>query len=242
MKTDRYKGQIVLPEISLEGQKAISKSSVSIVGIGGTGSLAAELFNRMGIGKLILIDGDRIRESNLHRQVLFNEVSVGELKVEAASARLKQENSETVVETYSEFLDDNNASRLLAGSDLVYDGTDNVMARHSINRFSVGSRIPWVMTSAIEYYGQAKAVVPGETSCIACMNYPEEESTLSCSEQGIFPPVLSWITSIGVSLAMDIITGKKSSGNFFHVDMKTMEMRQISAERNKDCRMCSSLK
>lgn len=241
MKTDRYKGQIVLPEISIEGQRKISQSCVAVVGLGGTGSMAAELLNRMGVGSLILIDGDRVRESNLQRQILYGESSIGKAKVDAARERLSEENSETGVTVYPEFLEDANSGKLLAGANLIYDGTDNVMARHTINRASIRQNIPWIMNSAIEYYGQVKAVVPGRTSCLSCINYPVEEAVVSCSEQGIFPPVLAWTSSLGVALAVSAILGKEVSGDFTHIDMRTMEMKRFSAARNPDCPVCSGL-
>lgn len=241
MRTDRYKGQIVLPEISIAGQKALSGSTVAIVGLGGTGSIAAELLCRMGVGKLVLIDGDKVRESNLQRQILYDESSLGMKKAEAAGKRLKTENSETEIVVHSEFLDDSNSDALAGSSNLIFDGTDNVAARHTINRCSVKNRIPWILCSAIEYYGQTKAVVPGKTSCLSCMNYPVDEAVVSCSEQGIFPPVLTWIVSIGISKAVDLLLGKGVDGDFIHVDMRTMEMKRFVAERNSQCSVCSAL-
>lgn len=240
MRTDRYKGQIVLPEISIEGQRAIGRSKIAVVGLGGTGSMAAELFSRLGVGSVSLIDGDSVRESNLQRQILYSEADLGRLKAEAAADRLESENSDMIISTFSQFLDDSNSATLLEGASLIYDGTDNVMARHCINREAVRTGRPWVMSSAIEYYGQVKAVIPGQTSCLSCMNYPLEEATVSCSEQGIFPPVLAWVTSIGVSIAIDILLGKQVNGDFIHLDMRSMEMKKFAAERNRDCKVCSA--
>lgn len=241
MNTDRYKGQIVLPEISLEGQKLLGGSRVAVVGLGGTGCLAAEFFSRMGTGTLVLIDGDKVRESNLHRQILYAESDEGEFKADAASTRLQEENSDLITVKHNAFLDDTNAAGFLKGCDLIYDGTDNLVARNVINRASVGMKIPWVMTSAIEYYGQVKGVIPGKTSCLSCLNYPDEGATLSCSEQGIFPPVLMWVTSIGVSVGIDILTGREVDGEFIHVDMKKIEMIRIKSLRDPGCSLCSHL-
>lgn len=241
LNLNRYKGQIVLPEISIEGQRKLEKSSVAIVGVGGTGSLAAEYFSRMGIGHITLIDGDVCREQDLHRQSLYSEADLGRPKVESAKRRLETENSEFRLNVFNTFLDDKNSDSLLHGSDLVYDGTDNVMARHSINRYSIRNEIPWVMVSAIEYYGQVKGVIPGKTSCLTCIGYPENEEAISCSEQGIFPPILLWVSSIGIATAMDVLLGKEISGDFINIDLKTMEMKRIRAEKNGNCKLCSHL-
>lgn len=242
MRTDRYRGQIVLPEISLEGQKKLGKSRVTIVGMGGTGSMAAEIFSRIGTGYLRLIDGDRVHESNLHRQILYDEGDLGSYKAVSAARRLKSENSEVEIDARTEFLDGENAERLLSGSDLIYDGTDNIASRRAINSASISLRIPWIMSSAIEYYGQVKAIIPGKTSCLACMNYPEEEAALSCSEQGIFPSVLLWVTSIGITEAVNIILNREVNGDFYHVDVKRLDMQRIRAERNASCSECSSIR
>ncbi len=226
----------------MEGQKKLSSSHVSIVGIGGTGSSAAELFSRIGIGTLTLIDPDVVAESDLHRQVLYSESDVGTPKVDAASNRLRAENGDLTILKFRNHLDESNAERLLLGSDIIYDGTDNFESRDTLNRVAVRTKTPLIMTSAVDYYGQVKAIIPGVTSCLACIGYPEEGEgeNISCSTVGIFPPVLSFVAAFGVNLAVKILLSLPVSGDYYHLDMKSLTVTKITARINERCPVCGS--
>ncbi|MCL4334560.1 MAG: HesA/MoeB/ThiF family protein [Candidatus Thermoplasmatota archaeon] len=236
---ERFKGQIVLPDISVEGQKKIGSSTVAVVGLGGTGSMASELFARMGVGKLILFDGDRVSLSNIHRQILYSENDVGKFKAEAAAEHLSKETSVTKIISRNIRISDKNVGELLS-CDIVFDGTDNFPSRHVIDLFSIRSGIPWVMCSAVEYYGQAKAILPGITSCLSCMHFPTRDERFSCSDAGIFPPLVTAISSLAAGMAVSIMVGGKVSGDLFTLDMRTMELVRIRVDRNPECTVCGT--
>ncbi len=239
MNINRYSGQIALREISISGQKKLSQSMVTIVGIGGNGSVSAELFARMGIGKLRIVDDDVVRENNLHRQFLYGESSVGKQKVVEAAGALKLINREMQVEVVNKHLDAENVSGIIEGSSLVYDGTDNFAARFALNRACVKLGIPFVMTSSLQYWGEVIPVVPGKTACLDCLNIPKMEEG-SCSQIGIFPPAVSMTASIGVSTSVSILMGSEITGFIKIADSLKNTVETIETQRNPDCRTCGN--
>lgn len=233
----RFKGQMVLQEISSAGQKKISESKVAVVGLGGTGSMASELFCRMGVGTLLIYDHDNVSVSNLHRQILYSTDDVGMNKADAAMKHLSDEGHVTRVMASHMRIDGENIGEL-SSCDLIFDGTDNLTSRSVINSFSVMSGIPWVMCSAIEYYGQAKGIIPGKTSCLACLNFPTDDSPLSCSDTGIYPPAVTAISSIAVGIAISILINANVSGDLFTLDMRTLDLVRVRGDINPRCSVC----
>ena len=136
----RYSREIALKELSVTGYERIREATVCIVGLGATGSPAADLFARAGVGHLRLIDGDTVDISNLHRQLLYSESDVGRKKSYAARDRLKSVNSACDISAVAEFLTEENVDYLLRGADLVIDGTDSMEARRILNRQSVRTK------------------------------------------------------------------------------------------------------
>lgn len=133
MNSERYSRQILLDEIGQEGQKKISESRVLLVGAGGLGSPVAMYLCAAGIGRLGIVDGDRVSLSNLQRQILYQENETGLSKAECASARLSKLNSEVNLEIFNCYLDESNAREIMNGYDIIVDGCDNYKTRFIIN-------------------------------------------------------------------------------------------------------------
>src|SRR5678815_1918762 len=155
MDPSRYSRQVLFPGIGIEGQDAISKSRVTIIGCGALGSMQSEMLARAGVGRLKIIDRDFVELSNLHRQILFNERDARENqpKVVAAARRLALVNSAVNVEPVVADVNFSNIEELIADADVVLDGTDNFETRYLINDAAVKLGIPWVYGAAVGLSG-----------------------------------------------------------------------------------------
>ncbi|WP_337860975.1 HesA/MoeB/ThiF family protein [Ferroplasma sp.] len=233
----RYSRQIVLKQIGEDNQKKLLEKSVLIVGLGGTGSAAAEMFSRLGVKKLILVDRDRIEITNLHRQILYGMKDLKNYKAEAAAKRLKEINPDVEIEFYNNAFDSSMAW-IVDNVDLVFDGTDNMTTRFIINDACDKYEKPWVFTSAIEVYGEFKAIIPGKTSCYACFNAEPEELPV-CAVAGVLSTVPGIIASYGVNLAIKILLDYKIDGSIYFIDAFNFEIKKIGIGKNRECRCCS---
>jgi len=166
-----YARQVALPQMGLRGQSRLANATVVIVGCGALGTVSAELLARAGVGHLRLVDDDCVEWVNLVGQTLFDaqDAQMDQPKVLAACRELHRLNPTIAIEPVVARLSARNASRLLAGADLVLDGTDNDAARYLINRACMRQRIPWVYAGVLERYGLTMNIVPGETPCFACI-------------------------------------------------------------------------
>lgn len=141
---ERYSRQTILPEVGEDGQRRIIDSSALIVGLGGLGAPVAMYLTAAGVGRLGLADPDTVSLSNLQRQVLYDEISVGLPKTECAAKRLHGLSSVTVIDTYSDGLTDENALTIVGGYDIVVDCTDNFRTRRLIDKVCCATGKPWV--------------------------------------------------------------------------------------------------
>ena len=166
MPSDRFSRQIATGLISREEQKALAKKTVAIVGLGGLGSVSAELILRSGVRNLILIDRDVVEQSNLSRQLYFEE-DTGLAKAEALKTKLLKIDSKAKISVH--VLDFNAANaNVLKKADIILDGTDNMDARFRINDFALENKIPWVYAAATGSVGATMNVIP-EGPCFSCV-------------------------------------------------------------------------
>jgi adenylyltransferase/sulfurtransferase len=166
-----YGRQVALPHIGLRGQSRLADATVVVVGCGALGTVSAKLLTRAGVGHLRLVDDDCVELVSLVGQTLFNEqdARVGQPEVMAAYRPLRRLKSNITVEPAVAHLSAQNAGRLLAGADLVLDGTDNDAAHYLINATCVRRGIPWNYAGVLEDPGLTMNIVPGETPCFACI-------------------------------------------------------------------------
>ena len=150
----QWSRQTVLPEIGIEGQKKILNAKISIVGMGGLGCPAAQSLLVAGIGSLHLIDKDRVSLSNLHRQPLFDPEDIDDKKVVVAKRKLSKLNPKINIEISDTFLNEKNAYKLLSGSDVIVDATDNIKSRQLIDKISKELNIPMVYGGLYRFEGQ----------------------------------------------------------------------------------------
>ena len=155
----RHARHISLPNVGVDGQRALTESSVLIIGAGGLGSPAALYLAAAGVGKLGLVDDDAVDLSNLQRQILHATTDVGQPKVESAKATLEALDPNVEVEIYHERLHPNNALDLFNGWDIIIDGTDNLPTRYLIDDACSLLGLPWVYGSVFRFEGQVLSLI-----------------------------------------------------------------------------------
>ena len=240
---DRYSRQVMLEQIGYQGQLKLKQAKVCVVGVGGLGNPITARLVAMGVGKLRIVDRDVIELSNLHRQTMFNEDDVGQVKVETAAKKLRKLNPEVIIEELPVSINDFTAIDVVDGCDVVIDALDSVNARYSLNKACVEKKIPFVTGGAVGVTGQSFTILPTESACYHCL-FPalDEDSMPTCSIEGVHPSILSIIAGVEVSEAVKIITGKKPSltEKLLHVDLENLDFEYIKTSMVDECSVCGS--
>ena len=240
---DRYSRQIMLEEIGYQGQLKLKQAKVCVVGVGGLGNPITTRLAAMGVGKIRIVDRDVIELSNLHRQTMFNEDDVGQVKVETAAKKLRKLNPDIIIEELPVSVNDFTAFDVVDGCDVVIDALDSVNARYSLNKACIEKKIPFVTGAAVGVTGQSFTILPNESACYHCL-FPalDEDSMPTCSIEGVHPSILSIIGGIEVSEAVKIITGKEPSlkDKVLHVDLENLIFNFTKVARVQECSVCGS--
>ena len=214
---ERYSRQILFKNIGKDGQKKLASKCVVIAGCGALGSVSANSLVRGGVGKLIIIDRDFVEESNLQRQIIFdeNDVQNDVPKAIAAKDKLQKINSNVVIEAYVSDINYSNVEDLLKDCDIVIDGLDNFETRYLLNDFCVKNNIPWIYGACVGSTGLSMNVIPGKTPCLRCIfeTIPSPGNTQTCETEGIIAPIANIIGSIQVVETFKILTENFDSIN-----------------------------
>jgi len=240
---DRFSRQVMLEQIGYDGQLKLKNATVCVVGVGGLGNPITTRLAAMGVGKIRVVDRDVIELSNLHRQTMFNEDDVGQVKVEVAAKKLKKLNPEVEIEALPISVNDYTALDVIEGCDVVVDALDSVNARYSLNKACVEKNIPFVTGAAVGVTGQVFTVLPKKTACYHCL-FPtlDEETMPTCSIEGVHPSILSIIGGLEVHEAVDVLIGKtpKSSEKFLSIDLENLEFSSVKMFKQDECPVCGS--
>jgi adenylyltransferase/sulfurtransferase len=237
----RYSRHLLLPEIGAAGQQRLLEARVLIVGAGGLGSPAALYLAAAGVGTLGIIDNDRIDISNLQRQVLFDTASVGRLKAEQAQTRLSALNPDITVTAHPVELRATNAREILAGYDIVLDGSDRLSTRYLVNDACVIYRKSLVSAAIHRFEGQALTYVPGQGPCYRCLFSDSAEGAVpNCAEAGVLGVLPGVMGSIQATEAIKLITGVGTplTGRLLTYDALDMRVREFRFARRADCAVC----
>ena len=241
---ERYSRQVLFAGIGESGQQKLHTAHVALVGCGATGAAAASLLARAGVGTLTLIDRDFVEESNLQRQVLFDEQDAAESlpKAEAARRKIALFNSEVEVRAHVADLTPGNIHELLSGADLVLDATDNFETRYLLNDYSIEQHKPWIYSAAVGAYAVTMNILPGQTACLACI-FPEAPSGTveTCDTAGILNSAVNLAASLAVTEAMKFLVGAhdRVRRTLLSCDLWTNEWSQIAAAHpSKGCPVC----
>ena len=240
----RYGRHLAVPEIGENGQRRLKAASVAVVGAGGLGSPALLYLAAAGVGRIRLIDDDRVAISNLQRQVLFGSDDVGREKVLAAKDRLAALNPHVVVDAIAARVDPANSGDLLAGHDIVLDGTDNLAARYAINDACVRLGIPYVFGSVFRFEGQVSVFWAGRGPCYRCL-HPDEPSQgdlPDCATAGVLGVLPGLVGSLQALEAMKLVlaVGDPLLGRLLLLDGRTLAFREIALRADPQCRTCGS--
>ena len=203
----RWSRQTILPEVGMDGQKKLLNATVAIVGMGGLGCPAAQSLITAGVGKLILIDGDIVELSNLHRQPLYGVDDVNRLKVEVAKERLEQLNNKAVIVPIDKYFNEENGMSFIQDANVIIDATDNIQARQLIDKFSKEANVPMVYGGLFRYEGQV-AVLNVNGSSGYCELFPEPPSGGdTCADAGVLGMLPGIIGNIQALEAVKLIVG-----------------------------------
>lgn len=225
MFTKRYERNY--KTISHEDQKKLAESTVAIVGCGGLGGTMAEELARLGIGRLILIDGDHFEESNLNRQLFSTENNVGEKKVKAAKKRLRTVNSEVTLTLYDKWFSVENAQELFNDANLVLDALDSINRRVELEKACHSLNIPLVYAGIAGWFGMLGVSMPGDFSVSKIF---KEGVDKGVEKEWGNPPFTPWtLSSLTVAEAVKIIVGRESSlrNSWLQIDLLYMEFENF---------------
>lgn len=207
MKTDRYSRQTLFSQIGEQGQQRLAEKHVLIIGAGALGTGSAEALVRAGIGKITIVDRDYVEFSNLQRQQLYVEADAEKRipKALAAKERLKQINSDVIIESHILDVTPQEFETLVPRVDLILDATDNFDIRMMINDISQKHEIPWIYGSCVGSYGISFTIIPKKTPCLHCLMESVPLSGLTCDTVGIINPTVGLVVAHQVAEALKIL-------------------------------------
>ena len=238
----RYSRNILIREIGPEGQERMFGSSVLVVGAGGLGSPALLYLAAAGIGRIGVVDRDRVEISNLNRQVIHPEKSVGRRKVESAGESIRAIRSDAVLEEHGTALTAENAIRLFRQYDVVIDGSDNFPTKYLCSDASVLTMVPLVHAGVLRFGGQMTTVIPGAGPCLRCLipEIPPRRDAPTCADSGILGAVAGIVGAWQAVEAIKVITGagEPLSGKLLALDALTGSVSVHSVSRDPRCPAC----
>lgn len=240
---DRYARHIVLREVGGAGQLRLKQASVAVVGAGGIGSPAIQYLAAAGVGRLVIIDDDTVDLSNLQRQTLFGDADVGASKVAAAETAARRITPHVTIETLAVRLDAANAATLLAGVDVVLDGTDSFSTRLAVADAAHALRIPLVSSAVGQFEGQLGVFRGWEPDkpCYRCfVGDAHDAAGDTCAEQGVIGAMTGVMGSLAALEALRSIVGfgEDSAGRLLLVDALAFRFRTIILPKDPGCPCC----
>jgi molybdopterin/thiamine biosynthesis adenylyltransferase len=241
----RYSRHLLLEEIDVIGQEKLLNAHILVIGAGGLGSAAAPYLAAAGVGHITLMDHDAVDPTNLQRQIMHTESSVGNSKVSSGKEFLQRINSNIQIEIIQAKATTSLLDDLLPSVDIVLDCTDNFLTRHLINAACVKNKTPLVSGSALKFDGQVSVFDPRNPSspCYACIFSPDEQfEEVSCSSMGIFSPLVGIIGAMQAAQALQVLIGFGESlvGRMLLWNGRTTQIDEIRISRNSECPVCGS--
>ena len=241
----RYSRHILLDEIGIEGQDRLLASHALVIGAGGLGSPVALYLGGAGVGRITLVDDDKVDLTNLQRQIAHTMGRVGQAKTDSAAAAVAAINPEVAVETINARADAALLDRLVATADVVLDCCDNFATRQAVNAACVRHRRPLVSGAAIRFDGQVTSFDPRDPAspCYACVFPPDSvfEET-RCATMGVLAPLVGIIGSMQAAEALKFLSGAGPSlaGRLLMLDARRMEWNEMRVPRQPGCPVCGT--
>jgi adenylyltransferase/sulfurtransferase len=243
VNSEKYSRQILFSPIGAEGQAKLRQSRAVILGCGALGTAQANALVRAGVGAVRIVDRDFVEESNLQRQMLFDEADAKASlpKAVAAERKLRQINSDVQVEGIVADADSSNIEEFIQGFHVVLDATDNFETRYLLNDACVKLEIPWVYGAVVASYAATMTILPGRTACLTCL-FPESPRGMheTCDTVGVISPAVSWAAAIQSTEALKILLGRESAlhGSLVAYDLWSNRFQQVKVARDPQCRVC----
>ena len=239
----RYNRQIVLRGFDFDGQEKLKASRVLVIGLGGLGCAAAPYLVAAGVGHVTLLDFDTVSLSNLQRQILHSDATLGVAKVTSAQQQLAAINPHCQLEPINAQLDDVQLSALIARHDAVLDCSDNVSTREQINKLCFAQQVPLISGAAIRMEGQLSVFTwqAGEP-CYRCISRLFGDQVLSCVEAGVMAPLVGVIGTMQALETIKVLTafGAPASAKLLMYDAMSAEFRSMKVAQDAQCEVCGT--
>jgi len=236
-----YSRQRIMAEIGPIGQKRLRDSALTVVGLGGLGSVSSLYLTLAGVGKITLVDQDTVELTNLHRQALYSIRDIRHPKVEVAADRLHSLNPEVKIEAVPENINEENVDSVLDKSDCIVDGLDNMQTRYLLNRHCVGRQIPFVFGGAIGMEGNVAVFKTPETPCLECV-LPgiDDENLPTCDTRGVIGATTGIIGSLQALETIKLLANAKQKlqSKLMIFDFAESEFKTIELYVRPDCPVC----
>ncbi len=232
----RYDRQIIMEGIGEEGQEKLKQAKVVIAGGGGLGAPASIYLAAAGVGTIRIIDHDRVILSNLNRQVLHWDEDIDRKKVDSATEKLKRLNPGVKLEAVEELMTEANVAQLVAGFDLIVDGTDNLPTRYLLNKVALENNIPFFHGAVYGFEGRAMTIIPGKSACLRCVYrgvIPEERLPVI----GVTPAVIGCIQATEV-IKYIVGIGKLLVDRLLVYDGLSMKFTELVVKKDQNCEHC----
>ena len=240
---ERYARHIILKEIGGAGQTKLLQSHITIIGAGGIGSPAIQYLAAAGVGKLTVIDDDKVALSNLQRQVLFKEADIGRPKAQAAQEAVAHLTPDVAIIPVIQRLTAQNADSLLIGADAILDGCDNFETRLAVSDAATRLKIPLISAAVGQFEGQL-AVYRGweaDKPCYRCLvgNDPDRAHA-SCADQGVIGALTGILGSLAALEAIRALApfGEDSAGKLLIADLMSLRFRTLTLPKDEGCPAC----
>jgi molybdopterin-synthase adenylyltransferase len=239
----RYSRHILLDEIGIEGQQRLLASHALVIGAGGLGSPVALYLGTAGVGRITLVDDDKVDLTNLQRQIAHTQARVGHPKAESAREAIAAINPDVQVVPLVKRADANALNTLVAQADVVIDCCDNFTTRHAVNAACVKHKKPLVSGAAIGFDGQISVYDKrrDDAPCYACLFPPESTfEEVRCATMGVFAPLVGIIGTMQAAEALKLLAGVGSSlaGRLQMLDARSMEWTEIRMPKQAGCVVC----
>jgi molybdopterin/thiamine biosynthesis adenylyltransferase len=241
----RYSRHILLNELGFDGQEKLLGSHALVIGAGGLGSPVALYLGSAGVGRITVVDHDKVDATNLQRQIAHTLDRVGQFKAQSVRNAIAQVNPDVTVEAVTQRADPALLNTLVPLADVVIDCCDNFETRQAVNLACVTHRKPLVSGAAIRMDGQVSVFdsTQADAPCYACIFPPEQlpEET-RCATMGVFAPLVGIIGTVQAAEALKILSGMGShmAGRLLMLDGRELSWTDIRMQRNPDCPVCAS--
>ncbi|WP_408648363.1 HesA/MoeB/ThiF family protein [Thermospira aquatica] len=239
---ERYSRNILLQEVGIEGQQKIREASILVIGAGGLGSPILLYLAAAGVGRLGIVDFDKVDLTNLQRQIIHFTPDIGKPKTLSAKEKILALNPTVEVETYNVLLTSENIREIIRKYDFVIDGTDNFRSKFLINDACYFEKKPLSHGGILRFLGQTMTILPGESACYRCIfdAPPPPNAVPTCSQAGILGSVAGILGTIQATEALKFIIGfgELLTNTLLTFDAKTFLFRKIKLSKQKKCRLC----